>query len=525
MLLVGMSNGLAAKFGAEFWPFFQWTVIWTGVLLLLLSASGAVGFIRRLTPFSSEVFEFFVLSSFMYESARDLVLPLNLGAAGRQLGRGVAYADVLLAVTTFAICNTLLFAERSTLFGPTCRRVLAQYAQLIGLVVGTALSYIPGVDQGDPYGGIPRSDGIRRLPVRAPWDWQPMGASQPNATRTSWFYSPIDGAGGAGGILGALYPAVCLTALFYFDHNISAMLAHAAHYPLRKPTAYHWDNLVLGGTTLLCALFGVPPGNGLIPQAPWHTRALATAVADEVGGVRLERFTHVEEQRYSALAQALLMFVALCCFGALQTIPLSVLNGIYFFMGASGMYGCDVYKRLWLLVTEPARLPHIPVVTAFANKGHRWKLPTYLAIQVGCAAVFFYVGVFGGGSVSADGQQPNGYFTWSITFPLLFPVFHGVRLLLLPCLFSDDDLAILDAQATSHDDKQRESKAVADSHRDSSSTCAFQEPSLYSRAAASSLRRRARPHDCSARSSSRSRYSEPTLSSVSSATPSRAVNS
>ena len=60
------------------------------------------------------------------------------------------------------------------------------------------------------------------------------------------------------------------------------MLAHAPQYPLQKPAAMHLDFLVLGVCTLICGFLGVPPGSGLLPQAPWHTRSLATRRVDVV---------------------------------------------------------------------------------------------------------------------------------------------------------------------------------------------------------------------------------------------------
>jgi len=29
--------------------------------------------------------------------------------------------------------------------------------------------------------------------------------------------------------------------LFYFDHNVSAVMAQARQYPVKKPAGFHWD--------------------------------------------------------------------------------------------------------------------------------------------------------------------------------------------------------------------------------------------------------------------------------------------
>lgn len=56
---------------------------------------------------------------------------------------------------------------------------------------------------------------------------------------------------------------------------MSSKSAQQPDFGLRKPSAYHWDLLLLAVVTLACGLLGVPPINGVIPQAPMHTRSLA----------------------------------------------------------------------------------------------------------------------------------------------------------------------------------------------------------------------------------------------------------
>ncbi len=60
------------------------------------------------------------------------------------------------------------------------------------------------------------------------------------------------------------------------DHSVSSLMAQQPEYNLARPPAYAWDLLLLSGMTLLCGLLGLPPVNGVLPQAPMHTRSLAT---------------------------------------------------------------------------------------------------------------------------------------------------------------------------------------------------------------------------------------------------------
>lgn len=51
-------------------------------------------------------------------------------------------------------------------------------------------------------------------------------------------------------------------------------MAQGATFPLRKPPGFHYDFFLLGITTFVAGLIGVPAPNGLIPQAPIHTTSL-----------------------------------------------------------------------------------------------------------------------------------------------------------------------------------------------------------------------------------------------------------
>lgn len=53
-----------------------------------------------------------------------------------------------------------------------------------------------------------------------------------------------------------------------------SLMAQGTEFPLRKPPGFHWDFFLLGITTFIAGLIGVPAPNGLIPQAPIHTMSL-----------------------------------------------------------------------------------------------------------------------------------------------------------------------------------------------------------------------------------------------------------
>lgn len=121
---------------------------------------------------------------------------------------------------------------------------------------------------------------------------------------------------------------------------MSSLIAQGTEFPLRKPAGFHWDLFLLGLTTFVAGILGVPFPNGLIPQAPFHTSALCVTrdVADEDDtnkGKTIRVTDHVVEQRVSNLAQGLLTLGTMTrpLLVVLHLIPQGVLAGLFFIMG------------------------------------------------------------------------------------------------------------------------------------------------------------------------------------------------
>ena len=286
-----------------------------------------------------------------------------------------------------------MFVVTNTHFAPIIvttimTRSIYSYNMMIAVVIMTALSYLPGVAQetdGDEDGGH-GGGGIVRVHIRTtPWNWKPT-ADEP--TR-NWITNPFDGID-AKGIFGALIPAFMLYLLFYIDHNISSILTQSPKFNLKKPPSYHWDFFCLGLTIIPCGILGLPPGSGLIPQAPLHTRALCTREHREIDGVKREVVTHCEEQRWSALFQAALMFVALSLLTVISWIPVGCLFGVFLYLGVGAMYGNEVWERITLCAMLPKKRPPIPIV-----KNVEWRtVQLFTLVQVSSATLIFGIAQF-----------------------------------------------------------------------------------------------------------------------------------
>jgi len=432
-LLLGTSYGLTKQFDAEYFPFFFWICIWAGLMHVVSAMVGLVSLVWKVTPFTSQIFELFIAITFIYSSLRDLIAPLELAQPfDPAIDRSAEYASFFVGLITCAIAWSLHFAESWAFFTRQVRGFLTAYNTLIAIVIGTAFSYLPGVDQASN----PNSDGIPRvsLPI-VPWDWQPT------ADR-AWLINPLQGID-ARGIFAAMVPGFMFFLLFIIDHNVSSILTQAPKFNLKKPSAYHWDFFVLGLTFVPCAMLGLPPGNGLIPQAPLHARALCTRkfITDE-HGVRREVVTYIEEQRWSGLGQALLMFPALALFVILAMIPNGCLFGLFLYLGMGALHGNEIWERVTLCFIVTKKRPAIPVVREVKS----WRtVQFYTLIQVCCAFLIFAVAQF----------LPVGYI-----YPALLTLLVPFRSYILDRWFDEGDLKHLDPTEETEEDYHEEQRVI-----------------------------------------------------------------
>ena len=150
--------------------------------------------------------------------------------------------------------------------------------------------------------------------------------------------------------------------------------------------------MLIAVMTLVCGLIGLPPVNGVLPQAPLHTKALVAksskskrvkssdvnlvelgrsggptppepaSDADSGAGAALERSLSaalpplsVYEQRWSGLLQSVVVLVVAFLAPVLRLIPTSLLWGFFAVMALESLPGSQFWDRLTLLFTDPRK--------------------------------------------------------------------------------------------------------------------------------------------------------------------------
>lgn len=228
----------------------------------------------------------------------------------------------------------------------------------------------------------------------------------------------------------SIVPGAIITVLFFFDHEISSIICTVGRYGVRKPGGFAWDVVLLGLTTTLCGILGIPPANGLLPQAPLHSESLlyyAVEQSDDDQGSPRQPTPRTYEQRYSHLMQAslILVFVSPPLQRLLGLAQTSVLAGLFLFMGYQSLSVNPILGRVARLLTPRSELAELP-------KGVTWLgVHAYTVAQLVLTATVFAMTL----TVAAP------------AFPLVIIALVPVRLTLMSRIWSRDTLRVVDGWA------------------------------------------------------------------------------
>lgn len=324
-----------------------WSLIhsaWMHYLLAIFNAHDWT--MQYVTHFSGDIFS--LLNSVIYFHKAVLELQRNHNA--------VSFAAFLYSVIgSIGTCFLAIFLSTAVkwepLFGRIIRLGLSEYAAAISIIFFIGMPYVGELADLDQ----------QRLQVQT--SFRPT-----NPERSTFFVRfwelPVEW------VFISIIPGAIITILFYFDHEISSIICTLDRYGVKKPGGFAWDVALLGTTTALCGILGIPPANGLLPQAPLHSESLRHLVEEPTahdGSSSDETFENrkvyrVYEQRWSHFIQAamILVFVSPPFQHLLGLTPTSVLAGLFLFMGYQSLSVNPILWRIFHILTPPSELPKLP---------------------------------------------------------------------------------------------------------------------------------------------------------------------
>lgn len=301
-----------------------WSLIhaaWMHYLLAIFNAHDWT--MQYVTTFSTEIFSFLNSLIYFHKAIQELKRAHN------NLSFAAFLYSIIGAIGTCLVAVFLSTAEKwKPLFHRYIRMGLSEYAAAISIIL---------------FIGMPRIGELATLDKQT---LQVSKSFRPSSPERKTFFVkfwqlPVTW------IFAAILPGLVITILFFFDHEISSIICTLKRYNTKKPFGFAWDIVLLGTTTAMCGILGIPPANGLLPQAPLHSESLMHRTHDESSdmerdsknGTPVKTFQTVYEQRWSHFLHVggILVFVSPPFMHVLGLTPTSVLAGLFLFMGVQSL--------------------------------------------------------------------------------------------------------------------------------------------------------------------------------------------
>ena len=389
--------------------FMVWVGIWSGIFHWATALLNLSDYMRTVTDFSSQTFALYVGTIYIIKGVQELAINFY----DNSITNGFASCMIAILYTL-----TIYFLEKlnSTTFARGwLRTLLSDYAYPLATIFWTGFAHFPG--------NLSHVD-LHFLPITR--------AFYPTVNR-AWVieFWNLD----VKWIFIAIPFGLLMTLLFYYDHNVSSLTAQARSFPLTKPAGFHWDFFLLGCTCFVAGFLNVPLPNGLVPQAPVHTDACTTyedeAVATEAkdGSITITKSTNalrVAEQRVSHFLMGLAIIGTMTgpLLVVLSLMPRAIFSGVFFIVGWGSIEGNAIIAKILYLLQEPRfRQPNDPL-----NRVPKKQIVHFVGWQL-----------LGWACTVAISQTIA-----AIGFPVLIVALIPLRWVLLPRLFTREELAVMD---------------------------------------------------------------------------------
>lgn len=312
--------------GISYFPFMTWVCLWSMVMHLIIAIFNWVNALRYVTKFSCDIFGFFICIIYIEKGIQLLTRQFDTLEAG--------YLSITVALLMLVFGLIAQFIGTSKLFNTNIRKIFSDYGTPLCVVFFSGFVH---------FGHRLGSTHLMNLPTTK--SFSPTDADRDE----QWFIKFWEIS--VGDVFLALPFGLLLTILFYFDHCVSALICQGSDFPLKKPSAFHWEFFLLGITTGVAGLIGIPAPNGLIPQAPLHTQSLCVVKTRGEGRKSEQYISEVVEQRFTNTVHGLMMLGTMSgpLLVVLSCVPQAVLAGLFWIMGITGLLGNTITERLYFI--------------------------------------------------------------------------------------------------------------------------------------------------------------------------------
>ena len=425
-LIVTILSNVADSLDFDFFALLAATGLFVSLLMVAAAAVELPRLIRRLTPFTHDIFACFVCSIYVKDGFSQSISFFD------EFAFGTALWCTNLALATLCVSAFFHVAGGWAVLPPRLRLLVADYAVTLAVVLVTALSYaaagvrdiLPRIVLDPTFGPTCHLNAsaaeVGATPACVDYHGAGAGSERPWA---------VDLAAAPPAMWGyALLFAVPISFFFFMDQNISSLLCQLDECHLQRGRYFHSSFLLMGVFEAIGPCFGLPFVTGSLPHSPQFVAALTTRKpgADP----------HVAESRVAPLLMYALIGLPLLTPSVLELIPNAAIYGVLAFVGLEGIVQTALWKRLWLMITPPSEFP--PQLRSLRPaRVHLYTLIQLLAFA-GCWVMNLFPNVLGGAI---------GLFV-SLLIVSLVPL----RELVIPRVFSEAELDALDGDGREIDD-------------------------------------------------------------------------
>ena len=230
---------------------------------IFVAVGGYTKLVQRVTSFAGEIFGFFISIAYIYLGLRSLVnlFPTDLSSNAGDNENSVsmhlasAYASIVLAIVMYMQSMAFHHSKQWRTWNPEMRWLFSNFGLVLTIVVLTLISFVPIFD--NPHIDLPR--------LVVPDESSGPVPSQGRGN-TNWVINLLGGDGSHSMepwmIFVAILPGLMLLILFFFDHNVSSIMAQDEKFHLVKPPSFNWDFAVLRRGVILCGMCLMSPCAG-----------------------------------------------------------------------------------------------------------------------------------------------------------------------------------------------------------------------------------------------------------------------
>jgi hypothetical protein len=440
-VLYNMSQSL----DIPFLTFNAWVGLWVALYLLVAAFVDLNKLMKHATRFTDEIFAMLVASIFILDAIGNPLNSVGLfwyfqeshksldeieGEEGYS-HMATAFLSAILGLGTTWMAFALRGLKFSRYFpSDLWRHNLANFSVALSIVWWTIVDklifpnvYTEELNVPDSFAPTFRCcDANCRLsfPADCPEQVEASG-------RRDWLIDLGDTNGKSWAPLMAAGPALLVFILVVLNDGITWHLINHPSNKLSHGEAYNYDTVIIAIMIAVNSMFGLPWLVAATVRSIIHVQALTEK--DEKGNI-----LHVQETRLTHFFIHLLVGVSILFLSALRVIPVPVLYGVFLFIGLASLPSNQFWNRFTYWFMDTSKYPD----TSYAKWMPRGQLHKYTAIQV---ALFVMLTAFRSIKVVA------------IAFPIIVSACIPIRMYLLPKIFTEEELCLLDAE--DHEDIDR----------------------------------------------------------------------